>query len=877
MTIMGIDLGTTQSCVAIPARPGMVVDEPVEIVADYMERKTTPSVVMEDHGNILVGWRAKQSAGLQPKPIFFIKRSMGTDHTKPLNGKDCNPEEISAETLKYLRQMTADFLELPLEQVKKAVICVPAYFNLQQSQATKKAGELAGLEVMAVLMEPIAAALAYGLKDRREDLKIFCYDLGGGTFDATVLEKTQGEHKVLAFGGDPYLGGCDFDKLLANYLLGKLKDRYRLDLDFDNETDDALYQAFMAVAEKYKHKLSDDLEVRVREVDFKDQAGTAMSIDMFITRKEFEDLIRGEVDRGLEELWEDYKTQGREKALTNFLVREGARPEEIEPRQLDQELKELERRIELKPESIKKTRYLSMMSMMKSGLFPQELDEVIMVGGSSHIPMVAEELADLFGKRPTLQDPDAIVAKGAALKAMMLTPQGEGVAGLTLHRLPRETFLTELTIAGQMDLQELQVSLEQVRLRLQRAPDFEQEISPDAQGSFLFEMVELLPNCENHLKVSALAGGRNLAAYEFSIRHHDEAEHDAGVESVDTDFLTRNIYIDTVDGLRTIFQAGDKIPHKSTLSFFTADTSGKIQIPILEGYQVRGTIGIKNLSTSLPIGTPGQVSIEVTKDLDIFVQAQVMDRQGEVTIKIENLPLPPLDEMQARFEKLRDDFDLALEIIKDRNEKLKVRRKGRELIRAIEREFAHHPPTGPKIASMLEDLDYLVKKINATKILTPSLEEFQEKVKEALDKDKDKKYTKNIEALQEEGEKAYEARNEKQWQMVNRRLDELIGTIGDDGGGIDLPPEILAPFWKLDMMNKVRELSKQAQQRGEEQKYAGRLEDLRRKVEAVDVEKDPADALRKIAAIYQNDYQPLHYEITGSTDMSAPGEGFVKV
>ncbi len=873
--IMGIDLGTTQSCVAIPAPPGAATGEPVLIVADGLGRKTTPSVVMESDGKVEVGWRAKQSAGLHPKPIFFIKRFMGTDYTQRLNGRDYRPEEVSAEILKYLRQMTAEFLKLPLERVRKAVICVPAYFDLNQSQATKKAGELAGLEVMAVLMEPIAAALAFGLKDRRENLKIFCYDLGGGTFDATVLEKANGELKVLAFGGDPYLGGYDFDKLLANYLRGQLKDRYSLDLDFSNEADDALHQAFMAVAEKYKHKLTDDLEVRVREVDFKDKAGTAMSIDLFINRNQFEDLIRGEVDQDLETLWEDYKSYGRDKALTNFLVKEGVRPEDFDPRKLEQELAELERRIQLKLPSIKKTRYLSMISLMKSGLFPQELDEVIMVGGSSHIPMVAEELADLFGKQPTLHDPDAVVAKGAALKAMMLTPQGEGVPGLKLHGLPRETFLEELTIEGQVNAGELQASLDQVRLRLHRAPDFEEETAPDAQGNFLFERVDLLPNCENHFKVSALAGGRPLAAYEFVVRHQDEAEHDAGMEAVDTDFLTKNIYIDTVNGLNTIFQAGDKIPNKKAITFYTTDQSGMVQIPILEGQRVRATIKITNLSTSLPIGTTGQLDIEVNKDLDIFGQAKLMDKQGEVTIKI--VPLPPLKEIQAQFEKLRDEFDLALEIIKDPNAKLKARKKGRELIRAIERELAHQPANRPKIASILEDLDYLVKKINATKVLQPSLEEFQEKVKKALEKDKDGKYTKNIEALQEEGEKAHQTRDARQWQMVNQRLDELIGTICDGDIGPIRRPEIMAPVLKYDMMNKVRELSQQAQQLGVEKEYAGRLQDLKQKVEAVDVEKDPLHALRKIVGIYQNDYQPLHYEITGKVDTSGAKKGYVQV
>jgi len=221
--VIGIDLGTTQCCVCMPSTPESNIEKNVEIITDDLDRKTTPSVVTEDsEGNIIVGHVAKQRAGLKPKPIFFIKRSMGTANTQKLLGKDCTPVDISSEILKYLKEMAEQKLKAP---ITKAVICVPAYFGLQQKDYTKKAGELAGLEIPegGILQEPIAAAMAYGLQDEREDLNIFCFDFGGGTFDATILCKENGRiiEDGLTFGGDRYLGGCDFDKLLANYILNK--------------------------------------------------------------------------------------------------------------------------------------------------------------------------------------------------------------------------------------------------------------------------------------------------------------------------------------------------------------------------------------------------------------------------------------------------------------------------------------------------------------------------------------------------------------------------------------------------------------------------------------------------------------------------------
>jgi len=853
--IIGIDLGTTQCCVCMPSTTESNIDKKTEIITDDLGRKTTPSVVTEDsEGNIIIGHVAKQRAGLKPNPIFYIKRSMGTANTQKLLGKDCTPVDISSKILKYLKEMAEKKLKA---SVTKAVICVPAYFTLQQKDATKKAGELAGLEIPegGILQEPIAAAMSYGLQDEREDLNIFCFDFGGGTFDATILCKENGRiiEDGLTFGGDRYLGGCDFDKLLANYILNKLIDKgYKLDLDFGNEEDDARYQILLMIAEKYKHLLSDYADVSVREEStrtFNDQAGNPVNIDMPLTIKDFEALIIGKIDKDIEE--------------------------EIQKDLNPQELENLEKKIQNKPASVRNTMYLSQIVLKKAKLFPEEIDEVIMVGGSSHIPLVQRELEKLFGKKPKLVDPDSTIAKGAALRAATLI--SKGIPGLKFTRLPEKSPLAKVNIIGQLDADIIGEELSKVKLQLSRTDGgYDAKISTDSEGNFIFNTVELIEEdgIESDFILTATTDlNKELLSYNFSIVYDSESISNNGLEPL---FITQAIKIDTVDGKKTLFRAGKRLPFTEDVhGLETSDQSGILRIPFFEGHQFVGEIKIKGLNTSLPVGTPIELSVNISKDNKLDGLANVpadKEKEGVVTTTLFMPPIPSSEEMYNDFVDLKDSFDQSIRQVPDINIRLKYKDTGEDIIENIKKEFDNKPAVKEKIYDMIKELEDMIKDINDEVILKPSLEEFNIKVEKAYKSDSENKFSKEIPAIQEQGNKAFINKNKGLWQEVNKNLDKILAQLSDEGGGgfwemwNNLSKDQKAMYFELHfkkwLVEDIRELSKEAQDRGIANKYGNKLRDVERQLNELDSRSDPEKALEKWFVL-RDEIDKLRYEITG--------------
>ena len=306
--IVGIDLGTTYSAVAIPEeRSGdgfLVVPgcPGCSVILDRFKRRITPSVVAEDDtGKVVVGYVAKGRAGLSPEPIMFAKRWMGEDKSFPLARQGAlRPEDASYYILRYLKELAEERLG---ESVEEAVIAVPAYFSLLAKQKTEEAGQRAGLRMAQVVQEPVAAAMMYAHGDRRDPLRLLTYDLGGGTFDVAILEKRDGmisSDSIRAFDGHRFLGGYNFDKALAHWILDELKARnYDLVLDVDDPADRATMAKLMVYAERVKIALS---QVEVYELvdtacDIVDHAGNPVAIQLEIARERFEEMIRPEVER----------------------------------------------------------------------------------------------------------------------------------------------------------------------------------------------------------------------------------------------------------------------------------------------------------------------------------------------------------------------------------------------------------------------------------------------------------------------------------------------------------------------------------------------------------------------------------------------------
>lgn len=352
--IIGIDLGTTNSCVCV------YEGGEAKVIANAEGGRTTPSVVAFKNGEMLVGSKAKHQAVINPETISSIKRLMGTNEKVKANGKNYSPEEVSAMILGDLKKTAESYLG---EDVKEAVITVPAYFNDAQRQATKNAGKIAGLDVKRIINEPTAAALAYGLDKQDKNEKILVYDLGGGTFDVSILELGDGVFEVLSTSGNNHLGGDDFDNKLVDYIIESINKEEKVDLSKDKMA----MQRIKEAAEQAKKDLSSMTSTQISLPFIAQVDGAPVNFEMDITRAKFEELTRDLIDSTLEPV---------RKALKD------------------------------------------------AKLTKKDIDKVLLVGGSTRIPRVQELIKEELGKEPSKGvNPDEVVAMGAAIQGGVL--QGE--------------------------------------------------------------------------------------------------------------------------------------------------------------------------------------------------------------------------------------------------------------------------------------------------------------------------------------------------------------------------------------------------------------------------------------------------------------------
>ncbi|EAF1666508.1 molecular chaperone DnaK [Listeria monocytogenes] len=350
--IIGIDLGTTNSAVAV------LEGGEAKIILNPEGARTTPSVVGFKNGERQVGEVAKRAAITNPNTISSIKRHMGTNYKETIEGKDYSPQEISAIILQYLKSYAEDYLG---ETVDKAVITVPAYFNDAQRQATKDAGKIAGLEVERIINEPTAAALAYGMDKTETDQTILVFDLGGGTFDVSILELGDGVFEVHSTAGDNELGGDDFDKKIIDYLVAEFKKDNGIDLSQDKMA----LQRLKDAAEKAKKDLSGVTSTQISLPFITAGEAGPLHLEVTLTRAKFDELTHDLVER-----------------------------------------------------TIAPTRQ----ALKDANLSASDIDQVILVGGSTRIPAVQETIKKELGKEPHKGvNPDEVVAMGAAIQGGVIT------------------------------------------------------------------------------------------------------------------------------------------------------------------------------------------------------------------------------------------------------------------------------------------------------------------------------------------------------------------------------------------------------------------------------------------------------------------------
>lgn len=417
--ILGIDLGTTNSVVSIVENGKPVVLE------NPNGKNTTPSVVAFKNGEEIVGDAAKRQLETNPDAIASIKRLMGTDKTVKANGKDYKPEEISAKILSYLKQYAEKKIG---NKVSKAVITVPAYFNNAQREATKNAGKIAGLEVERIINEPTAAALAFGLEKTEKEMKVLVYDLGGGTFDVSVLELSGGTFEVLSTSGDNKLGGDDWDHVIVDWLVDKIKKEY----EFDPSKDKMALSRLKEEAEKTKISLSNQSVATISLPFLGIGPKGPINVELELKRSEFEKMTAHLVD---------------------------------------------------------KTRKPIMDALKEAKLEAKDLDEVLLVGGSTRIPAVQTMIEHTLGKKPNRSiNPDEVVAIGAAIQGGVLageindvllldvTPLTLGIetlGGIATPLIPRNTTIpvTKSQIFSTAENNQTEVTISVVQGERQLAAD----------------------------------------------------------------------------------------------------------------------------------------------------------------------------------------------------------------------------------------------------------------------------------------------------------------------------------------------------------------------------------------------------------------------
>ena len=527
--IIGIDLGTTNSCVGV-----MEGGQPV-VVANAEGARTTPSVVaFTKSGERLVGEPAtRQAVTNADKKISSIKRHMGTDYRVTIDDKKYSPQEISAMILQKLKTDAENYLG---EKVTEAVITVPAYFNDAQRQATKDAGKIAGLEVKRIINEPTAAALAYGLDNEKEQ-KIMVYDLGGGTFDVSIIEIGDGVIEVLSTAGDNRLGGDDFDQKVADYMIAEFKKAEGVDLSADKMA----MQRIKEAAEKAKKELSSATTTNINLPFISMNANGPLHFDMNLTRAKFDELTHDLVERTAEPV---------KRALSD------------------------------------------------AGLSPSELGQVLLVGGSTRIPSVQDKVKQLTGKEPSKTlNPDECVALGASVQGGKLagdagagdillldvTPLSlsiETMGGIATRLIERNTtiptkksqiFSTAADNQTAVDINVVQgerqfardnKSLGQFRLdgippARRGVPQIEVTFDIDANGIVNVSAKDLGTGKEQHITITA---GSNMSDDEIDKAVKEAAEYEAQdkkrKEAVDTKNDADAMVFQTEKALE---EAGDKI------------------------------------------------------------------------------------------------------------------------------------------------------------------------------------------------------------------------------------------------------------------------------------------------------------------------------
>jgi len=750
---LGIDLGTTNSVIACldDASGSLLTGH------DDQGRRTLPSVVAWDDAQqcLVVGHDALALQGPQ-LPLASVKRFMGLQRSFALGPQTLTPPQVSALLLQALRSHIARVLDARY-RLDSAILTMPAYFNHGQIEATRAAGEAAGYEVRELLHEPTAAAIYYSWLENHGDATYLVYDLGGGTFDVSIIRRRLGDHEVLGVSGDPFLGGDDFDRALASHLLQTAT--WRDEAGVPLEEPPVLppkgvgFARLVRLAESLKKELSVQEAVTRRVPRLPTEIGT-FALEVHVTRAEFERLIRDQVSRTID-------------CCHEALARAARRIDQI--------------------------------------------DHVVLVGGSSRVPLVRQVVREAFAnpnsnlrvQSPHLlcHEPDLCVAYGAALRAASHgTRYLFAVGGGTL-----EVHLTSPLSVNQADYvasgvvradPQAPVPLQGASVRIgQKRTGLVEEVFLEADGAFE-QPLELLPG-ENPLEWSLVdADGLDRLRWHSSVQYHQHGRS-LGRGVLPTQVLTRALAIEVLSRGRqrhrqVVAPIGAALPGRFACVCRTADQSGRVVVPIYEEHQVIKQLVIENLDRSLPIGSPVEVEFRIDTshriEVAIWLRSGSQERRETATIEP---PPPPSRPTPEEIEQLRDKLEQQLSGLAGRV-RTRLRQRSQQIYHDL-LEALSYDDEAKAIARMAELRELLGQAERArTQVITPPWTQFASLVRDCQNlawrvsqqtgRDRDE-LLQHIQTQERYAEEAYEAFNvtlyRECWDNLSKYAEYLQQLLDD--------------------------------------------------------------------------------------------------
>lgn len=745
--IIGIDLGTTFSVLAVSGKVELADGYPpptylealdVTIIPDPYGNDVIPSAVWEDPhdpGTLIVGTEAKDRAADGDAPILAAKRNIGTDVLHRLMGREYSAREVATIVLKYLKDIAEQALG---KRVERAVITHPAFFEGSMMRETAEAARAAGFdfdEEKHLLMEPTAAALAYAGADRRDPLRLLTYDLGGGTFDVTVMERRGGVITIKAFGGNRLLGGYTFDRRLAQWLYDRMRERgVQITVDDDNTTNHATWTQLLQIAENTKHKLAgartDKVPVHIREQLTDDNGRTATLLDS-INRAQYVELIQDLLDETLGG-GGGTDTKGCELVLAD------------------------------------------------AGLTIDQVDEILLVGGSTWGPWVTDTIRRKWDREARLLEPDRIVAAGAALQAASL-PSEISSAACTVQldvepRTPQET----ITVAGRVQTE----STAELSVMLTDDSGSRYAATPDDDGRFFFEEVELRPGATTSFTLLVGDGTQQaLVEHTFTVEHV-AGDADTGITGVFT-VLPKPLFIETAQGMEPLAEEGATLPASRTLEFQRINDFDTIEIRLFQEYDPIGTVLIKDVPPEATKGSKVTLTVNISASNKIEGRATVHSRTGTVIreapvdVSIPRMEIPGLSELRDELARLEAELDQRMALETDATTRMTLRADGDGFIRKAQRLVAGPVPDRQEIWLLLRALDHVVHPVRDA--LEPSLGECEGIILEIREFLSSRASDPNIQAhdqivnrLEKEARAAYARRDAKRWAQANGGLRDLL-------------------------------------------------------------------------------------------------------